>query len=493
MEDQPEQPLWATQRKEFILSLDLTEATYTMSHDIMDINYEFMDTMMAKFLPWKVFHRLFKINQRLVDFRNLKSDGYYPEEYPDFQTTVHGCFMGDATSFIHLTMVLSSLVDQAAFHDSGRRNSRHVFQQVYIARPLGQSVGDDLILLSIDKKFGEIFLAKVAEMGLKVSKINALSNDTGTFCESYVVRLSDLYELKTAPKESIFGDLLFLDVLKGNLMTGKSKVSMSNADPFLGHAKMLNKQIAYLPREFQWKSRRAKVVLWCRNYKKAVKLGRSKPHLPEILGGLDIAVGACDSFESQLMQDKYVPYLCAMLSMERNDFLRYWILLSGIYRANPKGFPWSNDEEIIAKVISKCEVTIDEQDIFPKLPSWIADKPIGSKLRYINQQLGYMPVRQIVDELSRREAFLNFWKGKTPDKFMTMNLKDARSRHDEVWKIIRTEVKKVPIPYHITSFNKLKTEFELRTWGLYVNREDPAIAEAFKGTPSMYIWLKKST
>jgi len=236
-------------------------------------------------------------------------------------------------------------------------------------------------------------------------------------------------------------------------------------------------------------------VLWCRNYKRAVKLGRSKPHLPEALGGLDIAVGNCDEFDSQLMQSKYIPYYCGMLNLDRTNFLKYWLMLSGIYRSNPKGFPWSNSEEIIAKIISNCEISIDEKDIFPNLPGWLADKPIGDKLRYINRSLGFIPVRQIIDELSRREAFLRYWKREIPKTFMTMNLKHAKDRHDQVWKIIRTEVEPVKeIPYHITSFNKLKMEFEIRTWGLYLKRDDPAIAEAFKGTPSMYIWLKnKST
>jgi len=459
----------------------------------MDIDYESMDLIMKKFSPWKVYHKLFKINNRVVDFRVLKDEGYYPEEYPDFLQTRHGCFMGDALSFIHLTMTLSSLVDQTTYDYNGRRNSRHVFQSVYLHRPIGQSVGDDLILLGIDEEYGKKFLSKVSDMGLKVSKINSLSEDSGTFCEAYVYKPNSLYDLKTAPKESVFGDLLYLDVIKGSLLTGKSKVQTNNVDPFLGHARMLNKQLAYLPREFQWKARRAKLVLWCRNYKKAVKLGRSKPHLPEALGGLDIAVGSCDSFESELIQKKYLPYFCGMLELPKEEFLKYWLLLSGIYRANPKGFAWSNNELVIAMVISKIEISVDEKDILPHLPSWIADKSIGEKLRYINRNLGYMPVRQIADELSRREAFLNFWKRKTPSQFMTMNLKDARQRHDAAWKIIRAEVAPKPVPYHITSFKKLALEFDLRTWGLYVNREDPAIAEAFQGTPSMYIWLKKST
>jgi len=493
MDDQPDLPDWAIRRKKFILSLDLTEATYSMSHDIMELDYQAMDLIMAKFQPWRVFHKLFKINPREVDFRSLKEQGYYPEDYPDFLVTKHGCFMGDALSFIHLTMVLSSLVDQTTYHSIGRRNSRHVFQSVFLERPIGQSVGDDLILLNVEEEFGKEFLKRVSAMGLHVSKINALSEDSGTFCENYVYRPQNLQDLKTAPKESVFGDLLFLDVIKGNLLTGKSKVQTNNVDPFLGHAKKLNEQIAYLPREFQWKARRAKLVLWIRNYKKAVKLGRSMPHLPIALGGLDIAVGNCDSFESNLIQEKYLPYFCGMLDLPREEFLKHWLLLSGVYKANPKGFPWSNNEEVVAKVIANCKITIDEKDIFPNLPSYLTEKSIGDKLRYINRSLGYMPVRQLCDELSRREAFLSFWKRKVPNKFMTMNLKDAKQRHEEAWKIIRQQVPRKPTPYHITSFKKLATEFELRTWGLYINRDDPAIAEALQGTPSMYVWLKRQS
>lgn len=486
------EPDWARERKKLIYSMDLQEATYSMSWCIMEINEQLMDLAMKKFSPWKVYNELFKIHSRDVDFSVLKEQGYYPEEYPDILATRHGCFMGDALSFIHLTMMLSSIVDQTVYAES-KDSSRHVFQAPYIKRPIGQSVGDDLILLGIDQEFADRMHLKTKDMGLKISKIDSVSEDSGTFCENYVFRPHSLHDLKTSPPKSTFGDLLFLDVIKGNLLTGKSKIKSDNSDPFIGHAKMLNKQIEYLPPTFNWKARRAKLVLWIRNYKKAVKLGRSKPHLPEALGGLDIAVGNCDAFDSQLMSEKYVPYWCGMLKLDREKFLEYWILLNGIYRQSPKGFPWSNNEEIIAKVVSKAEIAIDEVDIFPHLPSWLSEKPIGDKLRYINQKLGYISVRQIADELSRREAFLNFWERKTPKTFMTLNVKDAKQRHNDVWKHIRQTVQPEPPPQHIFNFKTLKLEFEIRTWGLYIKRSDPAIAEAFKNTPSMYIWLKNGS
>jgi len=240
-----------------------------------------------------------------------------------------------------------------------------------------------------------------------------------------------------------------------------------------------------------WKATRAKVVLWVRNYNNAVRLGRSKPHLPEPLGGLDMAVGACDSFDSKVMRDHYVPYWAAMLKLEKPQFLKYQTLLSGIYRANPKGFAWENDEEIIAQVVSRCE-TVDEKEVFKQIPLYLSNKPIGDKLRFINHELGLITVRQIADELARREAFLSFWKNKLPSNFMTLKLQNARQRHDDVWRVIRKELTPCEPEWHINSFNKLKTEFELRTWGLYVRKEDPAIAEAFEGTPSLYLNMKNS-
>jgi hypothetical protein len=489
----PLKPPWASER-ELILSLDLNEATYNMSHAVMDENCSFMDKVGKKFPPWRVFNKLFKIHKRSVDFSEAKRQGYYPEEFSEVLTTEHGCFMGDALSFIHLTISLSSVVDQATI---GRRiSSTNIYKQVYVKRPIGQSVGDDLILLGIDKQFANRFKSVIDQLQFKVSKLNAVSDDSGTFTEGYFFRPSLLDpDGRKIPKESIFGDLVFLDAIKGNLLTGKSKVKSDSSDPFLGHAKMLNKQIAYTPKHLNWRSNRAKVVLWAHNYRNAVKLGRSKPHLPTALGGLDIAVGACDSFESTLMQEKYLPYFSSLIEMndyDKSSFLKYITLLSGIYRANPKGYPWENNEEIIARIFSKAEI-VPERDVFAKIPFWLADKTIGEKLRYLNHELGYITVTNIANELSRREAFLNFWKLKSPKSFVTLTMTDARKRHDQVWKTIRNEVKPTPLKDHQRSFNILAHEIELRTFGLYVNRNDPAIAEVYEGMNSMHFWTKRNS
>jgi len=478
------EPDWQRKRKENILSLDLTEATYSMSFDIMESNFEFLDLAMAKFKPWKVFKDLFKIKEREIDLSELQKGDYYDKDLPQLQTTKCGSFMGDALSFIHLTLMLASLVNQTTWSNLGRKSSRHVYADEYVKRPLGQSVGDDLIILNVDDKFCNIFMQKVSDMRLQASKINSISKDSGTFCESYVYRCA-LNERHLVQKDSKFGDLIFLDIIKGSLLTGKSKVKADGSDPFLGHAKMLNKQLAYLPPEEIWKGTRAKVLLWCRNYRQAVKLGRAKPHLPLALGGLDIAVGACDGFNSELMKTKYIPYYAGIVKSCKEHFLKYYTLLLGIFRTNPKGFAWSNNEEAIAIIVSEAEI-VTEEEVLSRLPTWLLGKPKGQVRRYLNQ-IGYITVTGIADELSRREAFLRYWKGEIPTSYMSLTPKNTEQRHNDVWNIIRREVPSTVPEWHWTNFDKIASEFDLRTKGMYLKRDDPIIQKVYEGMTSMYI------
>jgi hypothetical protein len=100
---------------------------------VLDENCEIFDEVMHDFLPWRTFHYLFKSHERDVDMSILIEQGYF--NGPERITSTRGSFMGDGMSFIHLTMLLNGLV-RAACIELGAPE-----------RPLGQSVGDDLVLL----------------------------------------------------------------------------------------------------------------------------------------------------------------------------------------------------------------------------------------------------------------------------------------------------------------------------------------------------------
>jgi len=471
-------------KDEYIISLDLTEATYNIGFDVIEANLATIEVILKDFRPWKTYSKLFYILKRNVNLTEIKRQGYLDQDYPDSIMSQTGSFMGDSLSFIHLTMTLSSLVSQVTALDHGKRISRHVFENTYIERPLGQSVGDDLLVIGVSEYFCISFRERVLNLGLKTSKIDAYNTETFTFCEQYGVRNVLGEPTDHLGKDSVFGDLIYLDIIKGSLLTGKPKVKADHSDAFIGQAKMLKTQIEYIP--FKWKAIRARVILWSTNYRKSIKLGRAKPHFPELLGGLSIAVGACDTWDSKIIKSKYRNYLYGMLELPKSEFLKNQILLSGIFRGSPKGFPWSNDEEKLAIITSQCEF-ISEEEVFSRLPPYFSNKGVSEKLRYISHNLGLITVSQLVDELARRESFLSLWMEKKPPSYVTLKLEDCVSRHNCVWNQIRQNVEPVEPKWPIDSFKKLQTEFQIRTWGLFVSRESPAIAEAYDGTPSLHI------
>jgi hypothetical protein len=470
----------------FMLSLDLKEATYTMSHELMECNLTLLDRMLRNYRPWLVYHRVFKILFRDVDMSNLQKQGYFNRDMNSIMRTERGSFMGDVLSFIHLTVTLSALVNMTSIQLAlSSYYTKDVYRRTSLTRPIGQSVGDDLILLGIDEFYGVKFNDNVNHISLRTSKLNALSQDTFTFCEQYGCRYTEGDPgLSQISKESKFGDLIFLDTLKGSLFTSKSKVKSDGSDPFMGHAKMLNQQLSYLNDNL--KKTKAKVFLWVLNYRNTARLGRAKPHLPYELGGMDIAVGNCDDFRSKLMTEKYIPYFARMLELPQDSFLKYYTLLNGIYRVSPKGYSWSNDEDAITYVVSNCTMySLDQLGL--EIPDFIKRKGQGDINRYISNTLGFISVSMLADELVRRESYLNFWKGIKSKSFVTRRPTDCEKRHNDIWATIRNELSKSELHWSMTSFSKIASEFRVRTLGWYVKRDDRAIQDAFLGSTSMYL------
>lgn len=453
------------------LSLDLREATYLMPFELLEENVRFMDQTMEGFPPWECFSSLFSSFERDIDMGTLADKGYY--EGPEIVTNVRGSFMGDGLSFIHLSLMLIASV-------------RATYSVLGIKRPYGQSVGDDLILLKTKLNQCLDLLQLLEALGCQFSKLNSISNDSATFCEAYLAAISDLtvFNDLTSMKNSIFKELAYLDTIKGSVLSGNSKVKIDRGDPFLGHAHMLNKQISYHPNESV--KERSKVFLWANNYMSAHRLGSSMASLPTELGGVDLAVGPTISFESPRFQDLH-PYYEAMLGLESNKFLQYFTLLQGIYRANPKGFKWSNDYELIKTAVEGCEI-LEYPNIDPLVPEWMLGEPAMKKLNYIQNELGLLSFRHLSGHLARQEAFLNCWEGKIQKTYMTFLSKDSKQRANAAWGVIKSNLEPVAtesLRYH--NFNALKHAFSQKTWGLYVRKDDPSLLKAFAGMPTLTI------
>jgi len=475
-------PLWLAHQQELIYSMDLTEATYNISPDIMEDNFEFISDVFKDNPIWEVYQDLFKITDRKLDLSIICEQGF---DAPVFLEVKQGSFMGDGLSFMHLTMMLSSIVNLSS---TKREQDLH---KVLVERPFGQSVGDDLVLLNAKFWQCQKFNQTLRDFNLEVSKINSIFI-SGVFAEQYFIKVTDQRDKSKIPNESLFGDLWFVDSIKTMLLTGKPKVSAEKKNSFIGQANALNKQLAYFPESLSWKRLRCRVYLWVFNYDEAVKLGRAKPHLPPELGGLSIPIGACDGPKTELMREKYIPYWIRMTRLPQAEFTAYYLLLKGIFKSAPKGVPWSNDPDRVMAIANTANILhFDEVNEKVKDLDFYARLGAMERLRYLNKTHGWVSASQIDDELSRRETYLDFWYNPTKKRaFRTLKTHSAAERHTEIWKFIRINLEPALPSYYQRGdelFSIIAREFRDRIWGFFVNRNDPAISWVFEGVNSFYV------
>jgi hypothetical protein len=454
-----------------MFSVDLTEATYRIPYKVIDEQNKFIGEVLSDFKPWSVFQELYTSNPREVDMSELISKGYW--NGPEKVTSTRGTFMGDSMSFIHLTLLLSGI-------------TRSIYAIKKSKRPIGQSVGDDMLLLQTDLRSCLRFCLQAERLGCQFSKLNSISEDTATFCENYVAKVSDLNNFAdlAAFKDSIFGDLLFLDIIKGSALSGQSKVSADGGDPFIGHANLLGKQVKWHP--LTSVKTCSKVFLWARNYNSAHKLASSMASLPIPLGGLELAVGPTILYSDSEFQKGKLPWYEGILDLPERDFLEYYLLLRGVYQANPKGIPWMNSVQTIHEITKSCEL-FHEPDVMAMLPDWLHDKGMREKLSFIEKELRMVSFHHLISEIARQDSFAAQWNGKQPNSYMTLLSKDSRTRSNQVWGAIKSKVvPKDPSAYKSNSMKTLATLFESKTWGLWVPRDSPAIRSAFGGMPSLF-------
>lgn len=452
------------------LSLDLSEATYNLPFEVIDQQNSSIDVMLGDFAPWRVFHKLFKINQREVDMSDLIEKGYWDGETKVLSQC--GTFMGDPLSFIHLTMYLRSLV-----YASFGKNEK----------PIGQSVGDDLLLLGVRRKAAETFHRLVGQTGGKLSKFSSISNYGITFCEQYAYSPIDSEQFDYYSTKSRFGDLFFLDIIKGSILTGKTKVSSSRMSPFFGHSRMLNKQTGYHP--LNWVRVRATKLLWAANYNAAIKLGSATATLPEILGGIDLSIGTKLTQESDEYLNLYAPWLEGILILPQVPFIAFATLLKGIYKANPKGVPYENSLEDLLTLLPGLQ-TMRINGISSIVPSFMKSRPVREQLQYIGKVHDMASIDHLVDELARRQAFLAFWRGKksaSRDAMLTIDVNSIRKRHQRTWVEIRRSVNPVPRDRWIASSPEdLASRFKTKLWNVYYSKDAVALKDVYGGMPTLY-------
>jgi hypothetical protein len=453
-------------------SVDLEEATYRLPFEVLQSHCEVIDLILSDFTPWKVFRSLFSSFEREIDLTELVKKGYVPNQEHNKLTTTCGSFMGDGMSFAHLTMFQLGLANYAMVKSKAR------------TRPLGQSVGDDLLVLRAGKLYADQFIEQATKLNAKFSKLNSISTDSNMFCEKYSARVKDIESFQDMKDMvgSVFGDIVFLDIITGSLLCGQSKVKSNGDSPFFGHAVMLGKQLAWHPIAFVRK--RAPVFLWASNYKDAKKLSGLLASLPRPLGGMELGIGTQLRYENPRYQEVH-KYFEGMLNLPLSKFLKYYLLLQGIYRANPKGVPWENDPELIGAVMSSVNVR-EIKDLSTILPDFLAEKSWSEKHSYIKNELNLISIDYLINHLARQDAFLKQWEMLTISPYMTLQCKNIRARTNKVIAILKSDITPVePENFRFRSIAKLANEFNNRLWGLYINKDDPALINAFKGMPRL--------
>jgi len=480
-----------------ILSIDLKNATYNMSHDLLEQNTKLFDIAMEQFPVWTCFHKLFKIHKRTVDLSVLQQQGYIDPDISPTMETLTGSFMGDALSFIHLTVTMLSIVEQTVLELNDFKPRDCINKNVHVKRPLGQSVGDDVVILNVTPEFCAKFEEITARIGLVISKIQSKSSDSGTFCEQYLYRLTREESLANKglySPNTLFGDILFLDVFKGSIFSGKSKIKQDGGNPLIGHAKMLQKQIAWMPPSLVYKKQRSKSLLWTRHYRQVAGISRALPSLPSYLGGLEIAVGRELSLYDESLRKSYLPYYYAILKApSQEDFLIGLELLLGIWRSSGKGFPYEVTDEQLIKVFEQVQIK-SQDEVFQLLPDYAQEWTPSAKRELLSRRHGLLPLSQIGSEMVRRDAFLQWWLGKAPEKKVSMLLDPKRflQKHRENWSKIREIFEPESKPFEITSLTTLSQKLEARLHNQFFDREDPAIREAFLNMPSLFVSLRSN-
>jgi hypothetical protein len=468
-----------------IISTDLTEATYRMPHDLLEENQCMIDRVFAEHPTVRVFSSLLHRHSRTVFAEGQAALALGCESW----TTVRGAFMGDSLSFMHLTLYLM-VRDWVSSNEAAGGNRFSIVSSI-VTRPLGQIVGDDDLEFAT-RQYADISDDFTTSTGGEVSKLHARSAFSGTFCENYFLKACDIPE--NYSHNSIFGDLAFLDTIKGSALSGQAKVKADGQKPALGHCKLVAKQVSWHP--IQWVKRRAMTLVYVTNSRDLLGLGQSRAWLPQELGGLEVgSVGLAESDQIRNFSNSRSPYFSALVreaKVDRRSFLRHYLLLQGICKPNPKGFDFILDPEQ-AGCLSDLKLIdasiVNDMD----LPTWVVGKGRETTYKYIRQEYGYIPLISLTSTLARVKAMADLWNGHRPShRALTLNPRAMAKRYQKTWKILKRELVLDPSDPLLTpqqAAEQIRTEL----FRFLFFEEDPAIRRAFGGAAQVSFDLRRET
>jgi hypothetical protein len=458
--------------EETIVSTDLSEATYRMPHDLLEQNQLLIDRVFAKHPTVRVFSSLLHRHARTVFAEGQVATALGRESW----TTVRGAFMGDSLSFMHLTLYMMSRDWVSSNEERGGNKYSRV--TTWLRRPTGQLVGDDDLEFATPR-YAEISDDFTTKTGGEVSKLHASSTFSGVFCENFFLRATD-----TPPNyddASCFGDLVFLDTIKGSALSGQAKVKADGQKPALGHCKLVAKQARWHP--IEWIKRRSLTLVYVTNCRDLFGLGQSRAWLPQELGGLEVGSVGLSTPEQEKNFESLAPYYSALANEAGTDhrsFLTHYLLLPGICKPNPKGFDFIIDPEEAA-CLSEINLVDNETVGHMGLPDWVTKAGRGTIAKYIRKKYGLIPLISLASTIARIKAMADLWAGKSPtNRAITLSSSAMAKRYRKTWKLLKKELVVVPV-LRLRSPQDAAKQIRTNLYRYLFDEEDPAIRMVFGG------------
>jgi len=442
---------------ERIVSLDLKEATYSISFDILRANYELFERITPSSRLWRVIRTINHRPQRRVMFTTqVKLE--HELQIDDFTSSI-GSFMGEPLSFMHLTLLLrliSIIAESYAKYEE--KFEKIIFPNFYtkvlnygFPNVLSEHAGDDMIAFAT-KAYAWHFHFIVQYFGLILSKgKHGESKYFGVFCENFICLPKDPENI---PKNCIFGSYAYLDIVKGRLLNSFSKVAGSERSPMLGQGSTLSTALQW----WSGDSKLAKTLFWVANFSQLRKTHRMNLHFPPCFGGFELPMSKGNySFGKDSFSDNCLSYIQGIYDLQdTRKFLYFAYLLRSIRTNVSKDIIIDNKlrQYLPGIIASLRHYTMDEVPF--KMESGEPYMKYVSRL----EPLGFKPWSELDNIVSRLNAFKALLNGIPEKESRDVSLIALRSRFNYVWSEIRSLIE--PHPVLEQDLSKFSRKFTLR-------------------------------
>jgi len=456
-----------------IFSLDLKEATYNISFDILRANFDLFEQITPSSRLWRAI--------RMINVRPQRELMWNHEVIKDFDLKVDvfesevGSFMGEPLSFMHLTLLLRLMSIIAEAYAEYEKFEKLLFpakfEQVLnygFPKILSEHAGDDMIALC-SESYCRHFDHLIVIFGLVKSKgKHGESPYFGVFCENFVCLPKDP---ESIPANCRFGDYAYLDIVKGRLINSFSKVAGSEQSPVLGQGSSLATALEW----WSGDSKLAQTLFWVANFSSLRKTHNMNLHLPPVFGGfsLPFAKGPY-TYGSDEFTDTCISYLYAIYKLKDDKkFLLYSFLIRSIRISTAK------DIVLEEKMHSQLPDILKSLKVYTRDEVKIESIPGEGYTALISRikDLGYRPWSDLENIVGRLNAFSILLNGSVNRKVRDLSLQNLRRKFKVVWEKIYKEID--PIKPEFTDFKKFTKEYILREGNFFYKEDDiPALLKS---------------